>query len=105
MPDTPTITICGASDDMVIAEGAINDEWDYTGDDPDWPGDVVAFSDGTVLRIQFTEDGFWRITPTAKGPAFIRIDQATDEDEDYTDKARVSGDVRWVVHGRHYTKR
>lgn len=99
------ITVLGASDDLVCVEGDINEQWDYGGDDADWAGDVVAFSDGTVLRVQFAEDGFWRITPHAKGPAFLRIDQASDEDEDYSDKARVDGDVRWVVHGRHYAKR
>jgi hypothetical protein len=100
------ITVYGASDDMIEVEGDIREEWDYFGEDPDWAGDIVAFSDGTVLRVQFTDEGFWRITPHLKGSAFLRIDQATDEDEDYSDKARLEGDdVRWVVHGRHYAKR
>lgn len=105
MPDPQTVTVYGASDDMIEVEGAITEEWDYTGHDDDWPGDVLAFSDGTVLRIAFTDHGIWRITPVTRGAADLRIEQATDDDEDYTDKAHLTGEVRWVVHGRHYAKR
>lgn len=99
------MTLSGASDDMVVVEGAVNEEWDYTGDDEDAPGDVVAFSDGTVLRIAWTEDGMWRITPHARGTAVLSVVQAVDDGESYSDRATLTGEVRWVVHGRHFTRR
>lgn len=101
-----TITVYGASDDLIEVEGDITEEFGYT-DDPD-VGDVVGFSDGTVLRLRYTDEGYWRITPAARGSAELRIEQATEDasdDDGYTDRAVVDGDIRWVVHGRGFAAR
>jgi hypothetical protein len=89
-----SITISGASDDLIEIEGDIREEF-YLRDEDE--GDLIAFSDGTVLRIAFS--GPWRITPVAKGSAELSIQQVTEDDDEGSDRATITGDVRWVVHG------
>ncbi|SNR32992.1 hypothetical protein [Blastococcus mobilis] len=91
-----SIVITGASDDLIEIDGDITEE--FYGNDED--GDLLAFSDGTVLRISYTRSGVWRIVPITTGPGFVGITQAPEGDEDnYTDRAEVT-DATWVVHGK-----
>lgn len=94
------IEITGASDDLIEVDGDIREEFTYQ--DKDEKGDLLAFSDGTVLRVVFAQFGTWRITPVVRGSAVLCIEQEI-EDEG-TDKATLNGDVRWVVHGLGYAK-
>lgn len=92
-----TVTVYGASDDLIEVEGGIIEEFGYrsTG-----IGDLVAFSDGTLLRVHFTGAGVWRITVVARGSAEVSISQAPEgAADDYTDRATVSGNIYWAVHG------
>ena len=96
-----TVTLRGASDDGIVLSGAITDEFEYQSEDQ---GDLVAFSDGTVLRVTYTNRGVWRIVPVARGDAGLALEQAPENDEDnYTDRAtlRFAGDTGslWAVHG------
>jgi hypothetical protein len=93
------ITIYGASDDLIEIEGDIREEFSL--DNMDDNGDLLAFSDGTVLRIAYKSSGVWRITKVFEGTATIEINQAPEADEDnYSDRATVTGDpLVWVVHG------
>lgn len=92
-----TISITGASDDLIEIEGDIREEF-YLKDEDD--GDLLAFSDGTVLRIAYTKDGIWRISPVMKGNAAYKNDQAVSADDDiYSDIVTLDGDFAWVVHG------
>ncbi len=96
------ITVYGASDDLIEIDGAIREEFGYDDydDNSDHNGDLLAFSDGTVLRIRRDHAGVWRITPAARGAADLRVDQAPEDDDDNrTDRATLTGDIRWVVHG------
>jgi hypothetical protein len=94
------ITVYGASDDLIEIEGDIVEEFPYRlGDNADDEGDLVAFSNGTILKIRYTNDGIWRITTVVRGAGDIDIVQAPeDDDRNYTDRATVSG-AMWVVHG------
>jgi hypothetical protein len=101
------VTIYGASDDLIEVDGDISEEFplNNTGND----GDVLAFSDGTILRIAYTDPGVWRITKVAQGTATLTIEQAPEDvDDDYTDRATLvegdQGDLTWVVHGIAYAK-
>ncbi|WP_047891769.1 hypothetical protein [Micromonospora sp. RV43] len=90
------ITVYGASDDLIEIDGDISEEFGYHNEDK---GDLLAFSDGTVLRIVFTDAAIWRITTVARGSAELTIEQAPEDDEsNYTDRATLIGAV-WVVHG------
>ena len=98
-----SITVYGASDDLIEVEGDISEEFPYKGDDEQEDrGDLLAFSDGTILRITFTASGVWRIAPVVLGTAHLNIEQAPENDEDnYTDRAVLIG-VEWVVQGTNY---
>ncbi len=92
------ITIFGASDDTVVVEGDISEEFPWQ--KPGYgqaSGDLFAFSDGTILRVEFTRDGVWRITPLVRGAGRLNIDQ-TSAGEGRTDRATLDGAV-WVVQG------
>lgn len=90
------ITLYGHSDDCIELDGDIHEEWEA--DDSD--GDLISFSDGTVLRITYTDDGVWRIVPVAVGTAVVEIVHAPEDDEkDYSDKATIRGDIKWATQG------
>src|SRR6266536_799796 len=76
------------------------DSTDLPAGDDGPPGDLLAFSDGTILRIHLlTQSGVWRITPVVAGSATLRIEQAAEGGEvNYSDTAELSGAV-WVVQG------
>jgi hypothetical protein len=89
------ITVYGASDDLIEVEGDITEEFDIDGGGP-----LLAFSDGTVLQIEWTRVGIWRITPLIKGTGVLTITQAPlDDDRDRTDRAVLDADIRWVLRG------
>lgn len=90
-----TITITGASDDLIEVEGDITEEFNPSDD-----SSLMACSDGTILRVRYDHDGIWRITPVVHGTAALTIAQAPeDDDSNYTDRATLTGDIQWVVQG------
>lgn len=92
------ITVYGAGDDLIEVDGDLSGEFTLRNGAPE-VGDLLAFSDGTILRIGYTPHGIWRITPIFRGAAELTIEQATEGDEtNYSDRATLSGAV-WVVHG------
>jgi hypothetical protein len=103
-----TVTIYGASDDLIEVEGAISEEFSAAGSEPSY----LSFSDGTVLRVSY--DGLWHITAVERGASTgIRHTPAEDEDADrredgssgYSDRVILSGDnLRSVVFGSEYAK-
>jgi hypothetical protein len=94
------LIITGASDDLIEIDGQIREEFTYSDNDD---GDLIAVSDGTVLRIKF--DGVWRITLVKRGTARVDIVQA-DEDDEGTDTATLDliGSFAWVVQGSAIVK-
>lgn len=91
------VTVYGASDDLIEIEGDLTEEFTLI-DDTD--GDVLTFSCGTALRIKYDRDGMWRITRIAAGFANMNKTEATNADDDYTDRVTLTGDaVTWVHHG------
>lgn len=102
----PTVTLHGASDDLIELDGAIREEFNHWhGGNDDDQGALVAFSDGTVLRIIHGAGGIWRITPVATGAAELSIAQAPEgDDRNYSDVATLTGDIWWAVHGVAFAK-
>lgn len=97
-----SITVYGASDDLIEVDGDISEEFPYLEHDTTpGGGDLLAFSDGTILRVAFGTDG-WRIAPVCRGSSPLTIEQHTDGEEG-TDKATL--DAAWVVHGVGWAKR
>lgn len=94
-----TITVCGASDDLIEIEGDIREEFPYRADNDD---NLLAFSDGTILRIRYNAAGVWRISRVAGGPVDI-VQAPEGDDSNYTDRATIRG-ADWVVHGIGWAK-
>ena len=98
------LTIYGASDDLIEVEGDISEEFTALDDD----GSLLAFSDGTVLRVRYTRDGIWRIEPLARGTARLEIVSAVSGDDDnYSDRATLDapGGIAWAVKGDAWATR
>lgn len=96
-----SVTVYGASDDLIEVEGALREEFSALDTDND-QGSILAFSNGVVLRVTYSKDGVWRIAPLAGGSR-VTIDFApTDDDDNYSDRARITEDVSWVVHGKEW---
>lgn len=92
-----TITVYGASDDLIEVDGDISDTFNYTGNRGE--GDLLAFSDGTVLQMRQDPEYTWVIDVLAHGASEVETWTHTKEG----DQARVSGAV-WVVHGIGWAK-
>lgn len=100
-----TITIYGASDDLVEvrdvigfhAPGSLSDEFSG-GDDPTY----VELSTGDVFAVVYGPSGIWRVTHhVVSGRCTVDLDirpePGEDEDPDpYTDTAKVTGPIVWV---------
>lgn len=96
------ITVYGSSDDLIEIEGDVVEEFalGMNGD-----GELLAFSNGVLLRISYTNDGVWRVSPLA-GTDKVTVVQAPADDEDnYSDRATIEGDVTWVLQGDIYAKK
>ena len=87
-----SVTIFGASDDLIEVEGDVHEEFNVDSEEPTY----IGCSDGTLLKI--TYDGNWHIKPIHEGEMEVRI--KIPKGEEYTDIAEVSGDIRWIVCGK-----
>lgn len=97
------LEIYGASDDLIEVEGDVREEFSALSWEED--GAFIALSSGTVLRIRYVH-GVWRIAPVVVHLLEkLVIDQAPEDDEDnYSDRARIEGPVSWVVVGAECAK-
>jgi hypothetical protein len=92
-----SVTITGASDDLIEIDGDIYEEFPCS--NPTIDGKYLAFSDGTILQILIL-DGVWRIHLVHAGAATLTITPApANDDDNYSDVATLDGDVSWVVLG------
>lgn len=91
-----TITVYGASDDLIEVDGDIHEE--FGAYESGITRRVLAVSDGTLLQITYGEhDACWRIAPLRHGTAKYKKTEGT-EDGDYTDRVTLAGDdLHWVV--------
>jgi hypothetical protein len=93
------VTVYGASDDLIEVEGDISEEFTPGEDESAY----FAFSDGTVLFVEYAADGFWRIHRRANGTAAYEKHEGTDPDDDYSDRVTLDG-VSWVVIGSRFER-
>ena len=92
-----SITIYGASDDLIEIEGDISDEFNFYPEEDEYR--LLAVSDGTLLKVFYDKDGIWRITRQVSGSAnFNKVEG--DVEKDTPDKVTLSGvEIKWVVLG------
>lgn len=95
-----TVTVYGASDDLIELEGDLNEEFNvYSRDDDDER--ILAFSDGTLLSVTYDKTGCWRVNRMAKGSAeFNKVEADGPDTDNYTDKVTLTGDIRWCLMGK-----
>lgn len=101
-----TVKVYGASDDLIEIDGKeLTEEFSALGErfeDRADAGALIAFGDGTVLEVLYgipNDGGFWRIRRLVAGSAKYELHEATDETTDYSDKATLTGDLKWVMRG------
>jgi len=87
--------VYGASDDLIEVEGQIDEEFNPAADEDGF----LAFSDGTLLSIAYTDAGFWRIHVLKGGASHATKVEGDDEDTNYSDRLTLVGDIRWVLYG------
>jgi len=87
------VIVYGFSDDLIEVEGEINQEF-YLGTDE---GGYLAFSDGTLLRVDY--DGDWNISLKASGKSSYHNEPPADNGSDYSDIVTLTGDFKWVLFG------
>lgn len=85
------IIIYGASDDLIEIEGSVREEFSPSYGDPI----LVAVSDGTLLRVSY--DGMWTIRRLIAGSADYEHVEASYEDENYSDRVALTGDIKWIT--------
>lgn len=93
------ITLYGYSDDLIELDGDISEEFNPAkGTD----GDLVAFSNGVVLRIRYRT--CWRIE-LVHGQGLVEIVPCPEDDpENYSDRATITGPVEWVICGNEIAR-
>lgn len=100
----PTTAIYGSSDDLIVvgdnAGSAIREQFTAPDISPCGTGGLLAFSDGTVVNVAYTDEGIWRINLVREGRNDFSIVQAPEDDEDnYSDRATLVGSLDWCVLG------
>lgn len=92
------LKIYGASDDLIEIEGDIREEFYFIPEDAQ-ESRLLAFSDGTLLRVNYDADGIWRFNQVAGGLAtFQKIEG--DAERNTPDNVTLSGvEIKWVVFG------
>ena len=90
-----SITIYGASDDLIEVTGDIHKEFNVWLENDETI--LLAFSDGTLLRANYDKDGIWRFTLLFSGIAqFSKTDGSVNEDT--SDVVALTGiKIKWVA--------
>lgn len=93
------VEIYGAGDDLIEIEGDIREEFDsyqpangYTC--------YVAISDGTLLSVNYDDDGFWRLHILVKGADSEIEKEEVDysEENSYSDIIKIeTPSIEWIV--------
>ena len=94
------IIIYGASDDLVEIDGDIREEFNYPYDET--VPQYLAFSEGTILSIFYSDKGIWGIRQVVMGDAKYSKKEALEnpKDDEYSDIATLENDdIQWVVFG------
>lgn len=84
--------VTGVSDDLIEIEGEIVEEFDCF----DCKNGRLACSDGTLLRVDYDNDGLWRFGVIYKGQLFDRKDEGS-VDEDENDRVYFKPGLKWIM--------
>jgi hypothetical protein len=93
------LKITGYSDDNISITGDIREEFSRY----DSEGDYLAFSDGTVLKAFYDEDGIWRFSLIFRGRLYQSKEDGNVAD-DINDVVTFGDGIKWVVCGEDLGK-
>lgn len=86
------IRITGASDDLIEIDGAINEEFSSY----DCKDGLLAVSDGTLIKVEYDDNGIWRLTPLYRGSSYVGHSMG-DIEQDTNDVVSMDGVIKWIV--------
>lgn len=92
-----TLTITGASDDLVEIGGDFSEEFNYYSRNED-DKRYLGVSDGTVLSVNYDKDGIWRFALLCQGSSEFSKSEGVAE-QDTNDVITLTGDIKWVLFG------
>ncbi|MCE5221297.1 MAG: hypothetical protein LLF98_08540 [Clostridium sp.] len=84
--------VTGASDDLIEISGELEKEFNAY----DCSDETIAFSDGTLLRVDYDKNGIWRFKPIYKGNLFEKIVDSSVPD-DTNDEVYFKDGLKWCV--------
>ena len=94
-----TLNITGYSDDLIEIDGeSLAEEFPYI----EGQDNLLFFSDGTVLRIEYDSDDIWRIFLIHKGSAaYVKVEAPMHDDDKSSDLVTLTGEIAWIGKGSH----
>lgn len=103
------VVVYGASDDLIEVDGHIREEF-YANSDEE--PNLLAFSDGTLLEVTYTNSGLWRINTLSQsaGTRITKVEALGDEGTTsdgyprYSDRVTLEGFLVWVVFGSQWAR-
>ena len=93
------LIVTGASDDLIDLSGDIREEFARYNS----KGDYLAFSDGTVLKALYDENGIWRFNLVYKGSLYREKLEGIVV-EDTNDIIKFADGIKWCVCGSDLAK-
>lgn len=94
-PTTGT-TVTGASDDLIEIDGELCEELEVY----DCNDGTLAFSDGTLLGVEYDNDGIWRFKVVFKGSCYDhKVEGCVNEDNGTNDVVHFKEGLTWAVFG------
>jgi hypothetical protein len=106
--------IYGGSDDLIEICGDIRKEFNVDSNEPNY----LAFSDGTLLKVIYDEEGVWRISKLYEGKSIVSHIYTGVPDGVYTSEKVPKGClcysdcielscelIEWVVLGKEFVRR
>lgn len=69
--------VTGSSDDLIEITGELFEEFNAF----NCSDGVMAISDGTLLKVNYKEDGIWRFAPLFKGSLYDRREEGSIADD------------------------
>lgn len=94
------LKVTGGSDDIISISGDIREEFNrYDSED----GDYLAFSDGTVLKATYDDDGLWRFSLVYKGNLYQSKEEGSISN-DTNDVVTFADGIKWCLCGKKIAK-
>lgn len=84
--------ITGASDDLIEIEGELSEEFNAY----DCTDALLSVSDGTLLQVDYDDDGIWRFKIRFKGTCYSHHVSGSVED-DTNDEVHFNKGLKWIM--------